>query len=63
METIKTFNQFCKICKFIYYKIVFYFYNNLLKRVTKMSMLHFLDTGLCAHLLKWGNPEALERNK
>jgi len=35
--------------------------NNLLKRVTKMQLLHFLDTGLCAHLLKWGNPEALER--
>ena len=35
--------------------------NNLLKRVTKMPLLHFLDTGLCAHLLKWGNPEALER--
>ena len=37
------------------------YYNNLLKRVTKMPLLHFLDTGLCAHLLKWGNPEALER--
>jgi predicted AAA+ superfamily ATPase len=37
------------------------YYNNLLKRVTKMPMLHFLDTGLCAHLLRWGNPEALER--
>jgi len=37
------------------------YYNNLLKRVTKSPMLHFLDTGLCAHLLKWGNPESLER--
>ena len=37
------------------------YYNNLLKRATKTPMLHFLDTGLCAHLLKWGNPEALER--
>ena len=37
------------------------YYNNLLKRVKKTPMLHFLDTGLCAHLLKWGNPEALER--
>jgi hypothetical protein len=35
--------------------------NNFLKRVTKMPLLHFLDTGLCAYLLKWGNPEALER--
>ena len=25
-----------------------------------MPLLHFLDTGLCAHLLKWGNPETLE---
>ncbi len=37
------------------------YHNNVLKRVTKMPLLHFLDTGLCAHLLKWGNPEALER--
>ena len=37
------------------------YFNNILKRVTKMPALHFLDTGLCAYLLKWGNPEALER--
>lgn len=35
--------------------------NNALKRVVKMPLLHFLDTGLAAYLLKWGNPEALER--
>lgn len=35
--------------------------NNVLKRVTKMPLLHFLDTGLCAYLLKWGNAEILER--
>ena len=35
--------------------------SNILKRVTKMPTLHFLDTGLCAYLLKWGNPGALER--
>ncbi len=35
--------------------------NNILKRVTKMPLLHFLDTGLCAYLLKWGNAETLER--
>ncbi len=34
--------------------------NNVLKRVTKMPLMHFLDTGLCAYLLKWGNPQALE---
>lgn len=35
--------------------------NNILKRVTKMPLIHFLDTGLCAYLLKWGNAEILER--
>jgi predicted AAA+ superfamily ATPase len=35
--------------------------NNVLKRMTKMPLLHFLDTGLCAYLLKWTSPEALER--
>ena len=37
------------------------YHNNILKRVIKMPLLHFLDTGLAAYLLKWGNPEALER--
>lgn len=35
--------------------------NNVLKRVVKMPLMHFLDTGLAAYLLKWGNPEVLER--
>jgi hypothetical protein len=26
-----------------------------------MPLLHFLDTGLCAYLLKWSNPETLEK--
>ena len=37
------------------------YHNNALKRVVKMPLVHFLDTGLAAYLLKWGNPEALER--
>lgn len=37
------------------------YYNNVLKRVVKMPLLHFLDTGLVAYLLRWGTPEALER--
>lgn len=37
------------------------YHNNALKRVVKMPLMHFLDTGLAAYLLKWGNPEALER--
>lgn len=37
------------------------YYNNALKRVLKAPQMHFLDTGLAAYLLKWGNAEALER--
>ena len=37
------------------------YHNNMLKRVVKMPLLHMLDTGLAAYLLKWGNPESLER--
>lgn len=37
------------------------YYNNVLKRVVKMPLMHFLDTGLAAYLLKWGNPEILEK--
>lgn len=37
------------------------YYNNVLKRVVKTPLMHFLDTGLAAYLLKWGNPEALEK--
>lgn len=37
------------------------YYNNILKRVVKMPQMHFLDTGLAAYLLKWENPEVLER--
>lgn len=37
------------------------YHNNILKRIVKMPLLHFLDTGLAAYLLKWGNAEALER--
>ena len=35
--------------------------NNVLKRIVKMPLMHFLDTGLAAYLLKWGNPETLEK--
>ncbi|HBU11543.1 MAG TPA: ATPase [Clostridiales bacterium] len=37
------------------------YHNNVLKRVVKAPLLHFLDTGLCAFLLKWDNAETLER--
>lgn len=37
------------------------YFNNALKRVVKMPLMHFLDTGLAAYLLKWENPEILEK--
>lgn len=36
------------------------YHNNVLKRTVKMPLMHFLDTGLAAYLLKWSNPRALE---
>ena len=36
------------------------YHNNVLKRVVKMPLLHFLDTSLAARLLKWSSPETLE---
>ena len=36
------------------------YHNNVLKRVVKMPLLHFLDTGLAAYLLKWSSCETLE---
>jgi predicted AAA+ superfamily ATPase len=37
------------------------YHNNVLKRALKTPLMHFLDTGLCAYLLKWGSAETLER--
>ena len=36
--------------------------NNVLKRVVKNPLLHFLDLGLCAYLLKWGSGMTLEKS-
>jgi predicted AAA+ superfamily ATPase len=36
------------------------YHNNVLKRSVKAPVLHFLDTGLCAYLLKWRSAETLE---
>lgn len=41
-------------------KIVDPYANNLLKRLSKQPVMHFLDTGLAAYLAGWSNPEALE---
>jgi predicted AAA+ superfamily ATPase len=36
------------------------YFNNALKRIVKSPRLYFMDTGLCAWLTRWTNPEALE---
>lgn len=41
-------------------KVVEPYSNNLIKRLSKQPILHFLDTGLAAYLLGWTSPEALE---
>ena len=35
--------------------------SNISSRVIKSPKLYFLDTGLCAYLCKWPNPEMLEK--
>ncbi len=42
-------------------KIVPPYTNNLLKRLTKMPVMHFTDTGLAAYLAGWTNADTLER--
>lgn len=41
-------------------KIVEPYSNNLIKRLSKQSIMHFTDAGLAAHLAGWTNPQALE---
>lgn len=41
-------------------KIVEPYANNLLKRLSKQPVMHFLDTGLAAHLAGWSSPQTLE---
>lgn len=36
------------------------YFNNISKRLIKTPKLYFLDTGLCAYLCRWLNPEVLE---
>ncbi|MBC2889777.1 ATP-binding protein [Gordonibacter massiliensis (ex Traore et al. 2017)] len=41
-------------------KVVEPYANNILKRLSKQPIMHFLDTGLAAYLAGWNSPEALE---
>ena len=36
------------------------YYTNITKRLVKTKKLYFIDTGLCAYLTEWPNPETLE---
>ena len=44
-------------------KLVQPFSNNLIKRVTKQPVMHFLDTGLAAYLAGWRSVESLSRGQ
>lgn len=41
-------------------KVVLPYSNNLLKRLVKQPVMHFIDTGLAAHLTGWSSAQALE---
>lgn len=41
-------------------KLLYPYYNNITKRITKTPKLYFLDTGLCAYLTGWDSPRTLE---
>ena len=41
-------------------KLIEPYSHNTLKRIVKAPNLYFMDTGLCAYLTRWNNPEALE---
>ena len=36
------------------------YFNNRMKRIIKAPNMYFMDTGLCAYLLKWNNQDSLE---
>jgi len=36
------------------------YFNNALKRIVKAPNMYFSDTGLCAYLTRWTNPESME---
>jgi predicted AAA+ superfamily ATPase len=41
-------------------KLIQPYHNNALKRIIKAPNMYFMDTGLCAYLTRWTNPESLE---
>ena len=44
-------------------KLVKPYYNNLIKRITKQPVMHFLDTGLATYLAGWRSVDALSRGQ
>lgn len=42
-------------------KLLYPYFNNQLKRLTKSPKLYFMDTGLCCFLTGWLSPDVLER--
>lgn len=37
------------------------YFNNITKRLVKTPKMYFMDTGLCAYLAGWLNPDVMER--
>ena len=44
-------------------KLVQPYYNNLIKRITKQPVMHFLDSGLATYLAGWRSVESLSRGQ
>ncbi len=44
-------------------KLIQPYYNNLIKRINKQPVLHFLDTGLASYLAGWKSIESLSRGQ
>lgn len=57
--TIKSWISILKACGLVY--ILEPYHTNITKRLVKAAKLYFLDTGLCAYLTAWSNPQVLER--
>ena len=56
-NTVKSWISVLQASGVIY--LLYPYYENITKRLTKRPKLYFLDTGLCAYLTDWNSPETL----
>lgn len=57
-KTIKSWLSVLEASGLVY--LLYPYSNNVTKRIVKTPKLYFMDTGLCAYLTRWPNPESLE---